>query len=344
MKFIISSDDLDAMSSFLSRFSMNKPIDGFGYVTITTRDGVARFRTSNMEQTASIAFSVDNCVNGQISTEAGLFLRAVKAYSGLVAFELKGNVLIVKQGKSTHRLPVANDPILTELRPLEAEAISIDFKDFAYRLLFAIDASSNNNALGFFWMNKDALATSNGYMLGEGLLGKDTGIVTCVPVSALREVRDTVSVKFNGTQMDLFAGNYYISTRVADHKFPPYRNIIPKHESYIDVNKKRLVEMIQRSSIYANDSILYAKIGVQAGELFIETENDMFGGKDSIEGATNKDFEVSYGISLKYLTSVISSLGGSGFRIYFGTATNQPIVIQNTERPEITTLIMPISR
>jgi DNA polymerase III sliding clamp (beta) subunit (PCNA family) len=326
------------MGVILTRFSQKDASDGFGYVEITIFDGIARFKTSNPMQTATVTYLVDSDKDGIVYVESSRFLKLAKSFSGIVTIELKANTLFIKQGKSKYSIQIANDPMANFLTPLDNTPIEIDFGDMMNKLSFAVDSGADN-CLGYYWFNDNAIAASNQYTLCESILSKSTGLVSCIPQASIRDIKGKVSIRHNGRQLDVENGNLYLSSRLVELAFPKYRSLIPEHPHWIDVERGQLLEILDRISLVAD--IGSVKIGVEDSSIHIDSTVDVSSGYDILAGSVNIDFKIELSINIRYTLSALRAIGGDIARIYFGTDA-QPVLIRNPENETFTTLIMPI--
>ena len=338
MKFSIAATDFSNMGTILSRFAAKEAADGFGYVEITIFDGIARFRTSNPEQTATVDYLVDSSKDGTVVIEASRFLKLAKAFSGIVTIELKGETLYIKQGKSKYALQTMGNPHLLALSAIDELPVKVNFRDALNKMAFSIDTSADN-CMGYYWFDGKVIAASNQFTLCEATLNVDTGLHSCVPPSAIKDIKGEVEFRQNGKQIDISYGNFYLSSRLVEYPFPPYRKIIPEHENYISINRNGLMEILKRISIQTDTGSVL--VSVCDSELLIKTTTDIGSGDESLSGTVNKEFEVEVTLNIKYITSALSAVGGETVQLYFGNSA-QPVIVKSSEQNDFFTLIMPM--
>ena len=326
------------MGSILAKFSQTVAGDGFGYVNINSVNGKAIFTTSNPSQTISMEYAIDHNLDGSAIVEASRFLKLVRTFTGLVTLETKGSTLMIRQGKTKCSLQIANNPIVSRLDRLPGAGTLVDLGDHLGKIAYALD-NTVNTCLAYYWLNNDAIATSNGYVMTEVKLDQPIGLIACVPPLAIRDLRDKVTIRHTKNQLDIATGNFYLSTRLVDLAFPPYRNIIPTHVNCITLDRKGLLEILKRAELTTD--LGSVTLGIKGSELYLKAASDIAEDEDYLMGAVTSDFTAELRISTKYITTTLNSIGGQTVEIYIGKPT-EPVVFKSPDNPSVTYLIMPV--
>ena len=338
MKFTIGHSELNDLSSILSKYSKQAG-DGYGYLQINAKNGVATFKTSNESETVVTEYKVDKCYIGTVIVEADKFLKLAKTFYDLVVIEAKENLLELKSKGSKYRLPILNDVAFFCLQPLESDPLEINFSDNLQRIRHTIDNSGFSNIKQFYWFNDKYIVTTNGYTISELELDESTGIVALVSPSSFKDITNKIEVRANRTQIDMKFGTVYLMSRLNEGKIPDHRVLIPNYDNYLTVDRKLMILSLNRLSLLSSGDN-YVKMFNDENNLVITTESDSGKAEEVIDCELNSKIDFKIGLNLDYIVQSFGQIKGNKIQIYFDKS-EKPIVIKSPEKPELTFLIMP---
>lgn len=338
MKFIIGHSELKDLSSTLSKYT-KKAGNGYGYLQITAKNGLATFKTSNEVETVITEYPVDKCYVGSAIIEAEKFLRIVKTFYDLVNIEVKDNLLEIKSKGSKYRLPILSDVAFFCLEPLTSASVEVDFSDNIGRIRHSLDTGEYNNAKQYFWFNNKYIVSTNGYMISEMELPEETKMTALITPSSLKDVTGKVELRFNNSQFDMKFGNIYVMSRLNEGNIPNYKQIMPNYTNFLTVERKLFLISLNRISDLSSN--FYIKMFTDENKLVIVSECQEGNAEEVIDCEIETDLEFSIGMNYNYLVQSVGNLKGDKVRIYF-QEKNKSIVVKSPDKPEITYVIMPI--
>lgn len=141
-------------------------------------------------------------------------------------------------------------------------------------------------------------------------------------------------IKFNFSEITLVS-------KVIDGKFPDFERVIPKYESFLDINKGILVSALQRVSILASEKFRGIRLILTENKLTVVSTN-------SEQEEAIEDLDVGYhgpsldmGFNVSYLMEGLNWIGTNEARLSFGDS-NSSALIQSTQEDDFRYVVMPM--
>jgi DNA polymerase-3 subunit beta len=200
------------------------------------------------------------------------------------------------------------------------------------------------------------LVATDGYRLAsrETEVGESAGtLAVVVPKRAMDELArqlaalgtGEVEISTGNNQITFGLGDRYMTSRLIDGQFPPYRQIIPAHfEREAILDRAALLAAVERVSIMAVDREAHTiKLEFGAHDVTLAAGNSELG--DSNESVaiqyTGEPLAISFNADL--LTDALKHMDAETVRVGLNTALS-PVLIRPLEGDHHTCLVMPLNR
>ena len=258
-----------------------------------------------------------------------------------VSVETKDNKASVKCGRSRFSLatlPAQDYPNLGDLHP----QVSLTLKTTALRRIIAETQFAMahqdvryylNGLLIELSGNRVRAVATDGHRLALSDVLIDSGIKETLQVivprkgitEAMRLLGDQgqdgeVQLEISQSHLRIRAGNYQLTTKLIDGKFPDYMRVLPaKGDKIVVADRETLKHGLARTSILSNEKFRGVRLTLQNNHIQALAHNpDQEEAEESIDVAyTGQELEI--GFNVVYLLDVLSVLGEEKVQLEFST-------------------------
>lgn len=294
--------------------------------------------------------NVSDCVNGKSTVNGSNLLGIIKRLKNEeITIETSNNNLVIKQNKSTFKLPMydANEyPNLNKGTNLKELSIStVNFINSIRKITPAID---NNNPkfelngalldiksakINFVATDTRRLAVSH----LQNISNEQAQFI--IPKKAIIEIQklflDNAKISYDDTNLVISNETTIFFTKLINGKFPDYERIIPntlKHN--FELPKSMLIESIKLvTSLFSNIKITFTKSSIIFESLDEDTES-----KTQVDIDLNIESDFYLAVNAKYLLDFLSMTNNEKVEIGFNES-NLPFFLKDDK---FFTIVMPI--
>lgn len=294
--------------------------------------------------------SITEAIYGKATVNGSNLLGIIKRLKDSdIIIETEDNNLIIKQNKSTFKLPMYDadeypNLILNEnLKDLNISTInfinsirkitpSIDNNNPKFELNGAL-IDIKNSKINFVSTDTRRLAIS--YL--ENMSNSEGQII--IPKKAIIEIQklflDEAKISFDENNLVVTSNNMKFFTKLINGKFPDYERIIPQNLKHnLSIPKNVLVESIKLvTSLFSNIKITFKPNSIVFESLDEDTES-----KTQIDIELNIDQEFYLAVNAKYLLDYLSQTNNENVKIGFNES-NLPFYLEDEK---FYTIVMPI--
>ena len=352
MKFVITKNILENVIASMQPFLEKKDsssITSHIYLEINN----AKLIIKDTDYEIGLESNIDNItdmVDGKITVNGSNLLGIIKRLKNEeILFEVTNNNLVIKQNKSTFKLPTydANEyPSLNRSENLKELSIStINFINSIRKITPAIDNNNpkfelngalldiKNQKINFVSTDTRRLAVS--YL--QNITNEEHQFI--IPKKAIIEIQklflDDAKIYFDDTNLVISNNNNKFFTKLINGKFPDYERIIPGTLKYnFPLPKNILVESIKLvTSLFSNIKITFSSTSIIFESLDEDTES-----KTQIDIDLNIEKEFYLAVNAKYLLDFLSMSHNEKIKIGFNES-NLPFYLEDDK---FFTIVMPI--
>jgi len=158
-------------------------------------------------------------------------------------------------------------------------------------------------------------------------------------------IHGDLAVFFDKNQLAVFGDGMYVTTRLTDGVYPPYKQIIPaKFKTNITVQKKDLIDALKTANIFLDEfNRIIVKAHTNDGIVEIESKNNDLGENVSrVEAHVDGD-DVEMKFNHKYFSEALPGILGDSVSLRFNEQ-HKPMVISGVGDPSFIYLVMPVTR
>jgi DNA polymerase-3 subunit beta len=352
MKFTTNKGKFEIVIASMQPFLEKKDssaITSHIYIEILNNNLVIKSTDYEMGLEATIE-DISSFEDGKATVNGGNLLNIIRRLKNEdINFEVNGNDLLIKQNKSSFKLPMydANEyPSFPNLNNLES--LNIDTMSLINSIKNITPAIDNNNPkfelngalidikdqkINFVATDTRRLAVSN----LENISSKQTQII--IPKKAIVEIQklffDEADIKFDDVNLTLSNKNYTFFTKLINGKFPDYGRIIPNSLKHtFSVNKSDLIDSIKLiTSLKPNIKITFSNSNI----LFESVDEDSEA-KTQIDVDLNLEESFYIAVNSKYILDFLSCTSNPSVNIGFNES-NLPFYLEDGN---FITIVMPI--
>lgn len=296
-----------------------------------------------------------------IEEEGNICVNAEKLYSiiscldNIINMETRGHFLSITSGNSKFELvTISGDefPSITENVPDNGKEISFnpkELKECLKKVIFASSIGSIGVLSGVCFTIKGntlELASTDGARLSLVKLNisqtdEDKQIIC--PINILdflsKNNFETVKMYYDDKKIYFIADNFLYSSNTIEGVFPKYETLIPNtFEKNIIINKKSLIEGVEKVSIMANEKTNIVKLDFKNNNLLLSTESlDAGSAEENIElEYTDTPFVIAFNFA--FLLDCLRAFSDEEIEFSFNKSTSPAIL-----KGDYLHLIMPIN-
>ena len=352
MKFTTNKSKFEIIISSMQPFLEKKDsssITSHIYIEIVNNSLLIKATDYEMGLEAKID-TIKNIEDGKATVNGSNLLNIIRRLKNEeIEFEVNTNYLVIKQNKSSFKLPMydaneyPNFPLLNDLNNLDINTINLI--NSIKKITPAIDSNNpkfelngalidiKEDKINFVATDTRRLAISNLENISN------TPMQIIVPKKAIIEIQklffDQTTTKYDEVNLILSNDNYTFYTKLINGKFPDYARIIPSSLKYnFSLSKSILVEAIKLiTSLKPN-----IKITFSSDNILFESVDEDSEAKTQIDINLNIDEKFYIAVNSKYLLDFLSSTNNENIKIGFNES-NLPF---HLEDDKFMTIIMPI--
>ncbi|MDR1691591.1 MAG: DNA polymerase III subunit beta, partial [Rickettsiales bacterium] len=285
-----------------------------------------------------------------------------------IKFELKGNEIVLKAGKSEFKLPTlpaddfpmmagANLPHKFKMSPEDLIAL-ID------KTKFAISTEETRYQLNGVYLHTTekngqpvlrAVAT-DGTRLAlyeipapDGAKGMSGVIIPKQVIYELRKILDDgkedITIEISETKTRFSFKSLVMTSKLIDGKFPDYTNVIPKNnKNILNVNCKQFINGVDRISSVSDDKYKTIKINVKGKKLVLSANsNDIGSGTEELDVQYSSETPLESTFKVKFLLELTSQISTDNAEFLFSDGLS-PCIIQEPKNNNFLYVMMPLRR
>ena len=294
--------------------------------------------------------NITDMIDGKATVNGSNLLGIIKRLKNEeIIIEASNNNLVIKQNKSTFKLPTydANEyPSLNKSQNLKELSIStINFINSIRKITPAIDNNNpkfelngalldiKNQKINFVSTDTRRLAVSH----LQNITNQETQFI--IPKKAIIEIQklflDEAKISYDDTNLVISNINTKFFTKLINGKFPDYERIIPNTLKYnFPLPKNMLVESIKLvTSLFSNIKITFNSTSILFESLDEDSES-----KTQIDIDLNIEKEFYLAVNAKYLLDFLSMSNNEKIKIGFNES-NLPFLLEDDK---FFTIVMPI--
>lgn len=294
--------------------------------------------------------SISDFTEGKATVNGSNLLGIIKRLKAEeITFEVESNNLIIKQKKSTFKLPMYNAdeyPKLNDTDNLnELKISSMNFTNSIKKITPGIDNNNpkyelngalidiKSSRVNFVATDTRRLAIS--YL--ENMANEENQFI--IPKKAIIEIQklflDDAKISYDDTNFVVSNDNMKFFTKLINGKFPDYERIVPKNLKYeLTLPKSMLVESIKLvTSLFSNIKITFSPNSILFESLDEDTES-----KTQIDVDLNITEEFYLAVNAKYLLDFLSMTNNQSVKVGFNES-NLPFYLEDEK---FYTIVMPI--
>ena len=294
--------------------------------------------------------NITDTVDGKATVNGSNLLGIIKRLKNEdIIIETSNNNLVIKQNKSTFKLPTYDAeefPSLNKSENLKELSMStINFINSIRKITPAIDNNNpkfelngalldiKNQKINFVSTDTRRLAVSH----LQNITNQETQFI--IPKKAIIEIQklflDEAKISYDDTYLVISNDNTKFSTKLINGKFPDYEKIIPNTLKYnFPLPKNMLVESIKLvTSLFSNIKITFNSTSILFESLDEDSES-----KTQIDIDLNIEKEFYLAVNAKYLLDFLSMSNNEKIKIGFNES-NLPFLLEDDK---FFTIVMPI--
>ncbi|RXJ77634.1 DNA polymerase III subunit beta [Arcobacter sp. F155] len=352
MKFIITKSVFENVISSMQPFLEKKDASSItSHIYLEVNDSKLILKATDYEiGLESQIDSISEAIYGKATVNGSNLLGIIKRLKDAdIIIETTDNNLIIKQNKSTFKLPMYDadeypNLILNEnLKDLNISTInfinsirkitpSIDNNNPKFELNGAL-IDIKNSKINFVSTDTRRLAIS----FLENISNAEGQII--IPKKAIIEIQklflDDAKISFDENNLVVTSNNMKFFTKLINGKFPDYERIIPQSLKHnLSIPKNILVESIKLvTSLFSNIKVTFKPNSIIFESLDEDTES-----KTQIDIELNIDQEFYLAVNAKYLLDYLSQTNNENVKIGFNES-NLPFYLEDEK---FYTIVMPI--
>ena len=352
MRFVITKNILENVVASMQPFLEKKDSSAItSHIYLEINETKLIIKATDYE--IGLESQIDNItdmIDGKATVNGSNLLGIIKRLKNEdIIIETSNNNLVIKQNKSTFKLPTydANEyPSLNKYENLKELSMStINFINSIRKITPAIDNNNpkfelngalldiKNQKINFVSTDTRRLAVS----FLQNITNEEHQFI--IPKKAIIEIQklflDDAKIYFDDTNLVISNNNNKFFTKLINGKFPDYERIIPGTLKYnFPLPKNMLVESIKLvTSLFSNIKITFSSTSIIFESLDEDTES-----KTQIDIDLNIEKEFYLAVNAKYLLDFLSMSHNEKIKIGFNES-NLPFYLEDDK---FFTIVMPI--
>ncbi|MFV7789320.1 DNA polymerase III subunit beta [Aliarcobacter lanthieri] len=352
MKLVINKSAFENVVSSMQPFLEKKDSSAItSHIYLETQNSNLIIKATDYEIGLETTIeNVTEAIDGKITVNGSNLLGIIKRLKNEdILLEKSSNNLVIKQGKSTFKLPTydANEfPTINKYENLKDLSITtINFINAIKKISPAIDNNNPkfelNGALldiksqKINFVSTDTRRLALSYL--ENMANEEAQLI--IPKKAIIEIQklflDNAKISYDNTNLVIANENTKFFTKLINGKFPDYERIIPQTlKNTLYIPKNIFVESIKLvTSLFSNIKITFKQNSIIFESL---DEDSVANTQVDIELNIPNDFYLA--VNAKYLLDFLSMTNSEKIKIGFNES-NLPFYLEDNK---FITVVMPI--
>lgn len=300
---------------------------------------------------------------GELIVNGELFRSIINSLeSGKLDLELKGNSLVISQGKTTSKLACQGSEEFPSFPEVNGDSLKINISNLEkIQNLVTFCAGTDQSrpiltALLFKFKTSglevvatDGFRLSNLFLAELGSTEERTILIPAKAVSELyriahqnnvNEIEILVADEMKQLLFKLSGVEMYV--RLIEGDYPPYEKIIPPDFSLqVEFDSETFLTQLKRAAIFSRDVSNIVKISVEKDQLRIFSESPSFGeysGEIEIKNESGQSGEIAFNVN--YLIDFINAVKPE--TLFFGMNESlKPAIFKDKEQKDYFYIAMP---
>lgn len=153
---------------------------------------------------------------------------------------------------------------------------------------------------------------------------------------------DAVELEISKNHLRATVGEYSLTTRLLDGKFPEYERVVPKNTTaVIEADRATLKNAFQRASILSNEKYRGVRLMLAGDQLTIQANNPEQEEAEEVLEVTYGGEELEIGFNVSYLQDVLNAIDTDAVRINLSDAASSAL-IEGTGDDDAIYVVMPM--
>ena len=158
----------------------------------------------------------------------------------------------------------------------------------------------------------------------------------------LNELSGDVSVNIGSNHLCLESGEFTLTTKLVDGKFPDYDRVIPKDgDKYVIADRVELRQALNRTAILSNEKFRGIRVNLSNGALQLSANNPE---QEEAEETVSVDYEgedLEVGFNVSYIQDVLSVIEADKVKITLHNA-NSSALLEEPQNEDSVYVVMPM--
>lgn len=367
MKITISSSillkNLQVLSGVINSSNTLPILDNFLF---DVQDKQLKVTASDLETTMTVALEIESSANGYIAVPARMLIEMLKTFPDqpLVFQALENNTIEICSASGIYHLayyPGEDFPKAIELE--NPSTVMIPSKTLGTAINKTIFATGNDDlrpqmAGVYFQLAHTGItfAATDAHKLVEYSrtdvsASQDAEfIMPKKPLAVLKGVLsgidEEISIEFNESNAKFTFGNYTVSSRLVDAKYPNYKGVIPKdNPKKLIINRVQFLNSLKSVSIFSQKETHQVKLKMSGMQLNISAEDRDYSNKaDETLICNYEGNDLEIGFNSRFLIEMLNNLTSEEIQLEMSEPNRAGILKPtsgNAEGEEILMLVMP---
>ena len=153
---------------------------------------------------------------------------------------------------------------------------------------------------------------------------------------------EKLQIGFGEKSVVVEGGGEMLVVRLIEGEFPNYERVIPQNnKNRVILNKRELLEALQRVTVMSDEETRAVKMVVKAGKLTISSKKIGLGDAKEEVGAEYGGEDIEVGLNSRYVFDVINTIGEDDIILEVLDGV-KPVLIRAKDREDIKAVIMPV--
>lgn len=370
MKFIVNSlelaNNVQALAGVLNSKNTLPILD---HIIFEIGDKVLNIYASDNETIVRCNMPLDNVDGeGKVAMPARLLLDILKALpDGSTTFQVKDNRIEITAGRGQYHLTGMSTEGFPDIPEVEAIAnMTLTIDTLTQAINKTIFATGNDemrpmmsgvscNLLGhdvvFVATDAHKLVRYTRRNVSEEEHVQTSFILPKKPLTLIKNIigkrmEDAVSLRVSDKNAIFEMDNMLVSCRLIEGTFPDYERVIPKtNPNVLTIDRKILLNVVRRVSIFANKSTYSIRLKVTGQELLISAEDlEYDNAADERLSCSYAGEDIEIGFNSRILTEMLNNLEHDEISLQMSEPSRAGIIIPAgaDEDEDILMLIMPV--
>ncbi|MGY6172417.1 DNA polymerase III subunit beta [Candidatus Mycoplasma pogonae] len=294
---------------------------------------------------------------GSFLITATLLKNIIKKSSGLIDFELKNNILEIKNKLDQYNLnTLEKEDLIQNDFNLYGDSFTLNFSDLknAIRNTIFAASTSENAAKVLHYTNFKAnekvlrLTATDSFRLATEVLeiNSEKDFDICLPIKSLKKILQmdlNKDIKFynDNRKLNIVDGDSLIQIRLFDGIYKDISNIFPKEYPYaLIIDKNELSEILVKAAFSTSDKYNRVRLNLSKNEFFVSSVFEEIGSsKIYANNYEWKGEDLTITLNYKFLKEAVSVFEDK-ITIFFNQSADR-IVVLSKSNPNNRQLVTP---